>query len=160
MLLTREQKQVLVEKLITMWNSHDLSNAAELYAENYRGIDVTDQSRVVGPEGVAKQLGRFYVAFPDLVFHCEETVLDENRLCMYWTARGTHRGTLMNIPSTGRRVRVNGVSMISLEQGNIVHGVHLWDMAALLRSIGLLPELERRAPLDTITLQDALTICE
>jgi len=32
--------------------------------------------------------------------------------------------------------------------------------AALLRAIGLLPELEKRAPLDTVNLQNAMTICE
>lgn len=150
----------LLERLMQLWNSHDTASAAEIYAPNYVGIDVTDHTRVNGPEGVGKQLERFYRAFPDLVFKAEETVFEENRAVMYWTARGTHHGMLLNIPPTGRRVRVNGVSMLRIESGKIVHATHLWDMAALLRMIGLLPELEKRAPLDPISLKDALTICD
>lgn len=150
----------IIERLMSMWNSHDCSRAAEIYAQDYRGIDITDASRVSGPEGVAKQFERFYLAFPDLKFQPEETILENNRVALYWSARGTHRGPLINIPATGRRVHVHGVSMLRVEDGKMVRGVHMWDMASLLRAIGLLPELEKRAPLDAVNLKSALTICD
>lgn len=150
----------LIERLMVMWNSHDCSGADEIYAPDYRGIDITDASRVNGPEGVAKQLERFYRAFPDLRFQSEETIIENKRVALYWSARGTHQGTLLNIPPSGRRVHVHGVSMLWIENGRIVRGVHMWDMAALLRAIGLLPELEKRAPIDAIDLKSALTICD
>lgn len=150
----------IIERLMVMWNSHDCSRAGEIYARDYRGLDITDASRVTGPGGVAKQLERFYRAFPDLKFQPEETILENNRVALYWSASGTHQGTLLNIPPSGRRVHVHGVSMLRIENSRIVRGVHLWDMAALLRAIGLLPELEKRAPIDPIDLKSALTICE
>lgn len=156
----RNETLQLLEHLLTLWNSHDVSDAGKIYAENYVGLDVTDHTRVQGIAGVGRQLARFYTAFPDLVFKAEEVVMEEKRAVMYWTARGTHQGVLLNIPPTGRRVRVNGVTMLCVENGKIVQATHLWDMAALLRMIGLLPELEKRAPLDTVSLKDALTICD
>lgn len=150
----------IIARMMAMWNSHDCSRADEIYAQEYRGIDITDASRVTGPEGVAKQLDRFYRAFPDLKFQPEETILENNRVALYWSARGTHQGPLLNIPPSGRRVHVHGVSMIRIENSRIIRGVHMWDMAALLRAIGLLPELEKRAPLDVLNLKDALTICD
>jgi hypothetical protein len=47
----------------------------------------------------------------------------------------------MNIPATGRPVTVRGVSVCHVEGGRIVRAMHIWDVAGLLRAIGLLPEL-------------------
>jgi steroid delta-isomerase-like uncharacterized protein len=157
--VTREEVMNIVERLYLMWNTQNFSLAPELYTEDYCGVDITDHSRVNGPEGVVRQLERFCRAFPDLMFSNEETILENDRVALYWTAHGTHQGTLLNIPPTGRHVQVNGVSMLRLANGKITHSVHLWDLAGLLRELGLLPELEARAPLDTMSLKDALTIC-
>lgn len=157
--MTREEIVNLVERLYSLWNTHNFTLARELYTDDYCGIDMTGHTRVKGPEGVVLQLERFCRAFPDLVFSNEETILENDRVALYWTARGTHNGTLLNIPPTGRRVEINGVSMLRVVNGKIAQSVHLWDMAGLLRELGLLPELEARAPLDPISLKDALTIC-
>jgi hypothetical protein len=46
-----------------------------------------------------------------------------------------------NIPPTGRRIAVCGISLLTIEGGRISRGLYVWDVAGLLRSIGLLPEL-------------------
>jgi len=47
----------------------------------------------------------------------------------------------MNIPPTGRAVAVRGTSVLTVEDGKIKRAFRIWDVAGLLRSIGLLPEL-------------------
>jgi predicted ester cyclase len=71
----------------------------------------------------------------------EEAITDNNRVVQVWTASGTHLGLLMNIPPTGRQVRIHGVSVMTLANGKVQRGFYIWDVAGLLRSIGLLPEL-------------------
>jgi hypothetical protein len=36
---------------------------------------------------------------------------------------------------------VRGVSLLTLESGKIKHAHYIWDVAGLLRAIGLLPDL-------------------
>lgn len=139
----REGIMNLIENMMGMWNAPDAESAREIYTQDYQGVDVTDRTRVEGPEGVTRQLERYYRAFPDLVFATEQTILEQDRAALYWRATGTHAGTLLNIPPTGRRVQVNGVSLLYIVNGKIARGVHLWDLASLLREIGLLPELDR-----------------
>jgi steroid delta-isomerase-like uncharacterized protein len=134
----------LLERLMGMWNAPDPGRARDIYADDYFGVDMTDRTRAQGPEGVTRQLERIYRAFPDLVFANEQTIVEQGRAALYWSASGTHAGTLMNIPPTGRRVQLNGVSLFYIVNGKIAKGMHLWDLASLLREIGLLPELERR----------------
>jgi predicted ester cyclase len=80
-------------------------------------------------------------AFPDLHLTQEAMVVQGDRVALFWTACGTHRGKIMNIPPTGRRVQVRGASLFTLEGGMIKHALIIWDVAGLLRSIGLLPDL-------------------
>jgi steroid delta-isomerase-like uncharacterized protein len=84
---------------------------------------------------------RYLRAFPDLRFLEEETIIQDNHVVLSWTARGTHRGELMHIPPTGRKISVRGVSLLTVENGRITRGLYVWDVAGLLRAIGLLPEL-------------------
>jgi len=47
----------------------------------------------------------------------------------------------LNIPATGRAVRVRGLSMMTMADGRIKRTCLVWNLAGLLRTLGLLPEL-------------------
>lgn len=132
----------LIERVCAMWNTRNLSLAPELYTADYCGLDITTQHQVDGLAGVVRQLERIHHAFPDLQLSAGETVFENQRAAVSWRAHGTHRGIVMNIPPTGQTVQINGVSFLTFENGKISQAVHLWDMAAMLRIFGLLPELE------------------
>ena len=51
----------------------------------------------------------------------------------------------MHIPPTGRRVTVRGVTLLTIDGDSVRRSESLWDVAGLLRAIGLLPELNQDA---------------
>jgi steroid delta-isomerase-like uncharacterized protein len=127
--------------LVRAYNAHDLGQAGAFYAADYEGFDVGQATPLHGPEGIRQVVADYYRAFPDLTFQEEETIVDSNHIVQIWRAWGTHKGILMNIPPTGRQVTVRGISVLTLEGDKIRRGYYMWDVAGLLRSIGLLPEL-------------------
>jgi steroid delta-isomerase-like uncharacterized protein len=131
----------LVTQLLEAWNAHDVERVAALYTPDYEGEDVSEARPQRGSEGIRQSMARYLRAFPDLHFTQEATLTQGDRIALFWTARGTHRGKLMNIPPTCRPVQVRGVSLLTLQDGKIRHGLIIWDVAGLLRAIGLLPEL-------------------
>ena len=130
-----------VTELLTAWNIRDLDRVADFYAPSYTGIDVAQRAPHHGPQGVRHTLARYVRAFPDLRFRRERVISDGDCIAVAWVARGTHRGPLMKIPPTGRRIAVRGVSMLTLQNGMVTKGLHIWDVAGLLRALGLLPDL-------------------
>ena len=74
-------------------------------------------------------------------FSIENTISQGNKVAVSWIATGTHRGPFMHIPATGRSVFVRGMSMLTVEEAQIVGAVYIWDVAGLLRDLGLLPQL-------------------
>ena len=129
------------ETINEAWNSHDIEEVIRFYAPDYIGEDVGQAAPLRGREGMRAMLKNYWQAFPDLKFQVISTLTESSRIAILWIGEGTHRGTIMNIPPTGHRVQVRGVSIIDVENGLIVRGRYIWDLAGMLRHMGLLPEL-------------------
>lgn len=137
--MSDDMKQ-LIRELVTAINSRDIDRATACYAPDYEGISVTHARPLQGPAAVHQALTGYLQAIPDL--HLVGDVLaEDNRAVLIWTASGTHRGTLLRIPATGRGIQVRGMSLYTIEQQQFTHGLHIWDVAGLLRTLGLLPDL-------------------
>ena len=123
------------------WNRHDLQRVVALYAVDYEGVDIGCGSIQRGPEAAGECLAGYWQAFPDLRIGADDTVVQGDRVAVAWRARGTHRGTFMSIPATGRRVTLRGVSLLILDAGKLRRATHVWDVAGFLRAVRLLPDL-------------------
>lgn len=128
-------------QVVDAWNDHDHERLVALYSPDYEGFDVAQSKPVYGAEALGHLLVRYKNAFPDLHFSVLTMLHHEEQVVMYWKASGTHGGTIMHIPPTGRSFEVRGVSIMVIEQGLVRSGHIIWDLAGLLRSIGLLPDL-------------------
>jgi steroid delta-isomerase-like uncharacterized protein len=130
------------ETINEAWNSHDIEKVISFYASNYIGEDVGQVSPLRGQDAMRTMLESYWRAFPDLKFKVISTLVEGSRIAILWIGEGTHQGTIMNIPPTGHRVEVRGVSIIDVVDGLVVRGQYVWDMAGMLRHMGLLPELQ------------------
>ncbi len=131
----------VADALVAAWNGGNFEQILDLYAEDYTGVDVAESGTQHGRDAVRRSVTRYREGFPDLSLSATATVSQDDRVALFWVATGTHRGPLLHIPPTGRFCEVRGVSLLRIERGQVVEGFHLWDLAALLRTVGLLPEL-------------------
>ena len=139
-MMTLEITQVIAG-LVDAWNAHDVDGVVSHYTPDYEGTDVSQAAPQRGLDGVRQTVERYFQAFPDLQFSKVQTIVEGNRVALFWQSTGTHRGGLMNIPGTGRVVSVYGVSLLTMQGVKVKSALYVWDVAGLLRGIGLLPEL-------------------
>lgn len=130
-----------VTDLMDSWNAHDIERMMTFYAPDYEGSDISQAQPNHGLDGVRFMFERIVRGFPDIGFTLDQTIAQGSEVVLIWTAQGTHRGHIMNIPPTGRRISVRGSSVLTLEDGKIKKALYIWDVAGILRGIGLLPEL-------------------
>ena len=130
-----------VDAISQAWNSHVPESVLNFYSQDYVGSDIGHAAPQRGRHGLRDMLQTYWKAFPDLQFTVTDTLTEGSRLAILWVAEGTHQGPIMNIPATGHRVQVKGMSVIHVENGLVVSGQHIWDLAGMLRHLGLLPEL-------------------
>lgn len=134
-------EQAYIDAFLDAWNSRDCSRILAFYGQDYQGQEISDPRAQYGWQGVEQMIQKFFKAFPDLVIRPVEWVSNGDKVSLYWEATGTHSGHILNIPPTRKKVSVAGASFLQLKDGLIISGRHLWDMAAMLRHMGLLPAL-------------------
>ena len=132
---------LVITELVAAWNAHDLDRVLACYDPAFTGTDVGEAATQQGITGIRKMIRRWFRAFPDLKLTPETVIIEGNRVALGWLLRATHQGTFMRIPPTQRQVTVRGVTLMTISDGRIIQGSRLWDMAAFLRNVGLLPEL-------------------
>jgi predicted ester cyclase len=113
--------------------------ADELYSPDY----VTHS---VGPdlpptlEGLKMFVRALREGLPDLRCPIEEVVAEGDRVAGRFSLRGTHTGTLLGIPATGKEVNP-GVMVIARfnEAGMWVEDWANWDQLGMLQQLGVIP---------------------
>jgi steroid delta-isomerase-like uncharacterized protein len=131
----------LVSGLLEAWNAHDPEQVERYYTPDCEEVDVAAHEPQRGSATIRKLMKYYMRAFPDVEILMDELVINGAQAALVWTLRGTHRGRFMNIPPTGRRVNVRGTTVMTICDGRIHRVVRIWDVAGLLRGIGLLPDL-------------------
>jgi steroid delta-isomerase-like uncharacterized protein len=73
-----------------------------------------------GRDGHKQVVALFRSAFPDLHVLTEDLIEEGDRVALRWKAEGTHRGDLMGLPPTGKRVVLSGIEILRIARGRIV----------------------------------------
>jgi predicted ester cyclase len=69
----------------------------------------------------------------------EDIMADDDRVTVRLTVVGTHTGGNLGVAPTGRKVRIEGIVIVRIANGQIIEGWNSWDQLGLLRQIGALP---------------------
>lgn len=136
-----EMNRRLALALMEAWNTHDARAVAACYGPDFVGDDIGLAEPQQGPEAIRRLTLYYLRAFPDLKVVVDSHATDGDTVVLVWTLIGTHRGTFMNIPPTGRSTSVRGTTILTIREGLIRRATRIWDLAGLLRCMGLLPEL-------------------
>jgi steroid delta-isomerase-like uncharacterized protein len=92
-----------------------------------------------GPKGLKWLIVMFRTAFPDLKCTVEDEIREGDKVSAHWTMRGTHKGSFLGNPPTGRLVQVQGIIFARTENGLVVEDWTLVDQLGILQQLGLVP---------------------
>jgi predicted ester cyclase len=81
----------------------------------------------------------YFAGIPDLSAKLEDLVAEGDKVVVRFTAEGTHDGTLLGVPPTGKRMRISGISIYRLAEGKFVEHWEEGDRLGLLQQLGVIP---------------------
>ncbi len=131
---------VFLTELMDAWNAHDRQRLLDLYHPDFDGVDLSEGKVAGGLPDAGRMVDYILTAFPDLEMKLLEYGTEDDQVFLFWQATGHQRGRLMNIPPTGKYVTFQGSTFFRLRDGKIIRSRRIWDVAGVLRQIGLLPE--------------------
>ena len=122
------------------WNAHDSDSFVKLIADDFVSESDTLPIPLRGRDGARQSMQMYIKAFPDLHFDIEQMIASGECVVTRWHATGTHKEELMGIPATGRRGDgIRGCTVAEYRGGKAVREWVYWDVATLLRQIGVMP---------------------
>ena len=126
------------------WNSHDPERVLGLMADDIVYDDSASPQTMRGHDQVRAFLEATWRAFPDLHFEGvgELLVADaEPRAAAWWRGTGTHTGRIepQGVAATGKRVEFEGADFHTYRDGKVARLQIVFDVADLMRQLGLLP---------------------
>jgi steroid delta-isomerase-like uncharacterized protein len=151
----RAGNEAVVRRLIEeVLNRGQTGLLAELVAADHVGHDPFGDH--YGPEGMRIAVTEYRAAFPDLRVTVEDLLTAGDKVAHRFTLRGTHSGSFLGIPPTGRVVTVTGIAIDRIAGGKVAESWISLDALHLLRQLGASPAWRRPAdpmPLDTASPQ-------
>ena len=134
-------KQLVKRYYEEVWCKGNLALIDELMVEEYENCDPATPGAVLKGRAAFKGLvTTFREAMPDLRLDIIEQWTEGNTVISRWHASGTQRGALFGVPPTNKRVTgLEGVTISELRGERVVRDRAVWDLAGLLRALGVLP---------------------
>lgn len=137
----QENKDVVRKYIEDAWNEVALDLVDELVAAEAPHHDPTLSERPDGPAGRKQSIQVYHTACPDVHVSIEEMVAENDLVAVRWTGRGTHDGELMGIEPTGTEIKITGMSINRVEEGQIAETWEVYDALGMLQQIGAVPDL-------------------
>jgi predicted ester cyclase len=136
---------VFREHIEQIWNNKNARAIERFIAPNYRGFDGAEA--ISGIEGYKRHFVGLTTGFPDLRITIASILEAADRVAARWVVDATHTGNFGDFPPTGLRVRVTGMAIARITNGQLVEEHANSDALGLLKQIGVIPESVKVAPL-------------
>jgi steroid delta-isomerase-like uncharacterized protein len=134
--MSKEQNLAAFGKFAEAVNTGNFDLFQEVVAPNCVDHDPAP-GQGPGPDGYRTFFSGVRVAFPDLAVGLETMVADEESIAFAYTMTGTHRGVLMGIAPTGKKMKIRGVQISKFRDGKMVERWGSSDQLGMLEQLGV-----------------------
>jgi len=138
--MSSEENEAIVREAVEAFNQNDLQAVDRLFAAGYVDHDPSRAGMPPGPESVKQAWSMLRAAFPDFQVTVEDVISEGNKVAVRGVAGGTHKGELMGIPPTGRRVTVTLIDINRIENGRLVERWGETNMLGMMQQLGVVPQ--------------------
>lgn len=133
-----DRRTQITEIWSAAWDKGEVDVLDRLLAPDYRRLGAD------GGEGLTLDEFKASItatrsAFPDLVTHVDDVVVEGDLAAVRWRSVGTHLHSFLGVPATRRPVEVSGATFAHFGADGLVHVEHVtWDPRALLSALGII----------------------
>jgi predicted ester cyclase len=135
--MSLEENKDIVRRYQEIYNRTELDRLTDVVSEDLRTPRIMP-GIPSGLEGakVAHQI--MLAGFPDYQTTIEELIAEGDKVAARITMSGTHQGSFMGIPPTGRHIVFSGIYIARIAGGKIVEHWGEEDGVSLLQQLGAL----------------------
>jgi steroid delta-isomerase-like uncharacterized protein len=137
--MSAEANKLTMHRFVEFINTASAGLAEELISPNAVFHVPGRPEPMRGPAGYLAIIEMMRGGFPDIQWTLEEMVAEDDKVAARFTMRGTHQGTFMGVPPSGKKITVQAMNIYHLSDGKFVEEHGQPDMLDLLQQIGAVP---------------------
>ncbi len=121
-----------------VWNEGNTKTIYDLVAPDATATgELEDGSPLRGPAEFEQFCKRIRGAFPDMKLIVEDAFGADDKVVVRWSATMTHKGDHLGMPATGKPVKMTGMTMVRISNGQVIQGWDNWDQSGMMRQLGV-----------------------
>jgi steroid delta-isomerase-like uncharacterized protein len=132
-------KKLLMKRFTDFINTASDELAGELISPQATFFVPGRSEPLQGPDGYQEIIAMMRAGFPDVQWTLEELIVEGDRVAARFTMRGTHLGSFLGVPPSGKTIEVKAVNFYRFADGQIVEEHGQPDLLGLLQQIGAVP---------------------
>lgn len=121
-----------------VWNRGDEDAIDRLLHDDgvIHGLPTPDGEPIRGPQNFRPFYQAFRTAFPGVVVEIQHVVSEGQKAVGYCRVKGSHRGSGLDIPATGRPVDFYGFAMCQVRDDKVIESWNCFDFLGMYRQLG------------------------
>jgi steroid delta-isomerase-like uncharacterized protein len=137
---TESNKKIVDEFIQRLFSHGDLAAIDDYLSEE---LVIHDPPFGSSPdrEGMRSTAADVRAAFPDWCSQLHLLIAEGDLVAEVFTASGTHRGEIMGVAPTGRRMSLRGINVFRLRNGRITEWWSRLDELGFLQQLGVIPSV-------------------
>ncbi|HVW62643.1 MAG TPA: ester cyclase [Puia sp.] len=135
MTTNRKNEEIIRAVFEQALNKKDLTLLKDLISDEYEGPQGTR-----GAEGFEKPLLPLLKAFPDIQWHIEDLIGQNDKVVVRTKWQATNTAPFNNLPPTGKTTLNEGIAIFTLKDGKVTAGNVVTDRLGFLQQLGVLPQ--------------------
>ncbi|MDG5815573.1 ester cyclase [Chitinispirillales bacterium ANBcel5] len=132
--ISEKNKEIIMTMIERIKNGGDIDLADALIGGEYI-YRSTGGGEYHGKDGLRSLVASYRDAFPDFRIRVEQMVSDEHAVASHCTIFGTHKGKIMGIAPTGKRVKIPALIMSSMREKRVAEEFEIIDTEDLLSQL-------------------------
>jgi len=135
--MSEKQNIDIIRRFVDRVNERKVSQLAESTHPDFRRHDLAgafpEVTGISGPVDLTQVVLR---ALPDLHYEIKQIVAKDDRVVVQLQGTGTHRGELLGVAGTGKRLEWNAINIYRFKDGKVIETWQLIDVWGLMRQMG------------------------
>jgi len=138
--MTEEEMKARAERVLEIYNEGNLVLIDELYAPEFVSHEYATKEEVVGLDAFKQSITSLRTQYPDFNLTFDEIIVKDDKGVFLWTVTGTNTGPLQTpmgeLPPTGKKVQVSGVSISRRVNEKTVEQWVFYNMLDVMQQLG------------------------
>lgn len=137
-----DQLEVNKKMYSRVWDEIINHGKLELFNDSSFTKDVlmhASPADIVGIDNARAYYANYVTGFSDVVFTIKDVFGQGDKLVKHWNFKGTHTGVFFGIPATGKKVDIDGVTLVRMSNGKIAEERDFFDNLEFSQQLGLIP---------------------